>query len=129
MIQTLDNTAAIILAAGRGTRLAGTTSKVLRPLLGKPMISYIISTLKHVPIQDIYVVTGHMAEDVQGALGRGVNYATQQEQLGTAHAVKAALEELPINIETAIVFQVATEALDDSIAVRLPRPQREPQIV
>lgn len=118
MKQSLAATAAVILAAGKGKRLGGTTSKVLRPLLGRPMISYIIETLEHIPVTDIYVVTGHQAEDVQGALGRKVKYVNQREQLGTAHAVQTALTELPVDIETVIVLNGDDSAFYDLQTIR-----------
>jgi len=118
MKQTIEHTAAVILAAGKGTRIGGTTSKVLRPLLGRPMIAYTVETLKQVPTKDIYVVTGHRAEDVQGALGREVEYVYQKEQLGTAHAVSCAIAQLPVDVETIIVLNGDDSAFYDLQTIR-----------
>ena len=99
----LAHTAAVILAAGRGTRIGDHLPKVLYPIAGKPMIAYILKTLSQIPVQDVYVVTGFRNEDVKASVGRKAHIVHQAEQLGTAHAVKLALRELPVDIDTVFV--------------------------
>jgi bifunctional UDP-N-acetylglucosamine pyrophosphorylase / glucosamine-1-phosphate N-acetyltransferase len=85
---------AIILAAGKGTRLKSISNqnKVVRNLVGKPMITYAVANLKKAGVEDIIVVVGFAAESVKQALGNQVTYATQHEALGTADALKTGLK-------------------------------------
>jgi bifunctional UDP-N-acetylglucosamine pyrophosphorylase/glucosamine-1-phosphate N-acetyltransferase len=85
---------AIILAAGKGTRMRTELPKCAYPILKKPMIEYIIENLERSMIDEIIVVVGHKKEVIQEILGDRVKYAIQTEQLGTGHAVLAAKELL-----------------------------------
>jgi len=80
---------AIILAAGRGTRMKSATPKVLHELLGRPIISYVVDAVKGAGIKDIVVVAGYGASEVKAALG-GVKVVIQKSLLGSGDAVKAA---------------------------------------
>ncbi len=82
----------VILGAGEGKRMKSEgTPKVLMPLHGKPMISYILETLHDVNAnQEPIIVVGFQAEKVKVALGDGFRYAFQAQQLGTGHAVNCA---------------------------------------
>lgn len=85
---------AIILAAGKGTRMNSTLPKVLHPVAGKPMISRVIKACRGAGINDIRVVVGHGADLVKNVLSsEGVSFFQQAEQLGTADAVRAATPE------------------------------------
>ncbi|MCL2665374.1 MAG: bifunctional UDP-N-acetylglucosamine diphosphorylase/glucosamine-1-phosphate N-acetyltransferase GlmU, partial [Defluviitaleaceae bacterium] len=82
---------AIILAAGKSTRMNSDMPKVLQPVMGKPMLHYVIEACKGADIDEIIVVVGHMGGDVREASGGyGVQFVTQAERLGTGHAVMAA---------------------------------------
>jgi bifunctional UDP-N-acetylglucosamine pyrophosphorylase/glucosamine-1-phosphate N-acetyltransferase/UDP-N-acetylglucosamine pyrophosphorylase len=83
---------AVVLAAGMGTRMKSDLPKVLFPVLGRPMIEYVLDSLAAAGIARTIVVVGYRADDVKKALaGRtGVEYALQTERLGTCHAVKMA---------------------------------------
>ena len=81
---------AIVLAAGKGTRMKSSLCKVMHPVLNKPMIGHIIKTLKDAEVDRIVVVVGHGAESVKEYLKDGVEYALQEPQLGTGHAVMQA---------------------------------------
>jgi bifunctional UDP-N-acetylglucosamine pyrophosphorylase / glucosamine-1-phosphate N-acetyltransferase len=85
---------AVVLAAGQGTRMKSQKHKVLHSICGKPMIEHVIGHLEAAGIDRIIVVVGNLAEQVQQQLGNRVEYAYQQEQLGTAHAVMQARELL-----------------------------------
>ena len=88
----MNHLTAIVLAAGKGTRIKSTNrNKVVRRLAGKPMICYTTELLKSLGIKDIVVVVGFQADSVRKALGNGFTYATQKQRLGTGHAVKIAL--------------------------------------
>ncbi len=82
----------IILAAGKGTRMKSSLSKVMHRVCGKPLVAYAVEHAKAVGSQKTVVVVGHSAEQVQNYLGDQVLFATQAEQLGTGHAVQAAEE-------------------------------------
>jgi len=82
---------AIILAAGKGTRMKSNLPKALHPICGKPLTRYVIDACRESGIEECIVVIGHGAEEVQAALGNDVKYAVQQEQRGTGDACRAAL--------------------------------------
>lgn len=80
----------IILAAGQGTRMYSSLPKVLHRLNGKPLVQYSIDLAAKLGTERIVVVIGNGAEEVRKAVGDKVEFALQQERLGTAHAVQAA---------------------------------------
>lgn len=87
--------AAIILAAGKGTRMKSRIPKVLHPVSGLPMLAYPIKVLKGLKAGKVVVVIGHGAESVQAAFeSTGAEFVLQKEQLGTGHAVMCALKGL-----------------------------------
>jgi bifunctional UDP-N-acetylglucosamine pyrophosphorylase / glucosamine-1-phosphate N-acetyltransferase len=87
-----DNITAVILAAGQGTRMKSSKPKVLHEILGRPMIAYLLDTLREAGVDDIVVVVGHQAEAVKDALkDYGVRFMVQEPQLGTGHAVQVAM--------------------------------------
>ena len=89
---------AIILAAGKGTRMKTDLPKCAYPLLKKPMIAYIVEHLyKSTMIDKLITVVGHKKEVLQEILNSTVEYAVQEEQLGTGHAVLSAKELLTDN--------------------------------
>ena len=90
----MERIKAVILAAGKGTRMKSELPKVLHKALGKPMVNYSIEAAKEAGAkdQDICLVVGHKAEQVKEVVGNAVTYVTQKEQLGTGHAVKCAKE-------------------------------------
>ncbi len=84
--------AAVVLAAGKGTRMKSSTPKVLHHLLGKPMLGHVIDLLNEAGVSSAVVVVGHGAEDVSGYLATidekiDIRTVLQEEQLGTGHAV------------------------------------------
>ncbi len=82
---------AVVLAAGKGKRMVSALPKVLHPICGRPIISYVLETLSAVGMASPVIVVGHGADRVRATLGEGVRYAVQEEQLGTGHAVAQAL--------------------------------------
>lgn len=88
---------AVILAAGKGTRMKSDKPKVVHQVLGKPMVYYSIEAAKAAGAQQVCVIVGYKADEVKAAVsdstsGTSVSYALQAEQLGTGHAVKCASE-------------------------------------
>ncbi|HPM35239.1 MAG TPA: NTP transferase domain-containing protein, partial [Spirochaetota bacterium] len=65
---------AVILAAGKGTRMKSDLPKVLHPLLGRPLLSHVIENIRSAGITDITVVVGCEGDSVINAIGSGVNY-------------------------------------------------------
>jgi bifunctional UDP-N-acetylglucosamine pyrophosphorylase/glucosamine-1-phosphate N-acetyltransferase/UDP-N-acetylglucosamine pyrophosphorylase len=80
---------AIVLAAGKGTRMKSDLPKVLLPVCGRPMIEYVLDAVRSAGVEHLYVVVGYRAELVRQALAneRDVTFVEQREQLGTGHAV------------------------------------------
>jgi UDP-N-acetylglucosamine pyrophosphorylase len=87
---------AIVLAAGKGTRMESDLPKVLVPVCGRPMIRFVLDALRQASIQRIVVVVGYRAELVAAELASepGVEFAEQREQRGTGHAVMMCREQL-----------------------------------
>ena len=86
----MTNTYAIVLAAGQGTRMKSDLYKVLHPVCGKPMVEHVIDHIRGLGADRVVTIVGHGAEKVEETLGEKSEYALQEEQLGTAHAVQQA---------------------------------------
>ena len=84
------NLAAVVLAAGQGTRMHSAYPKVLHRLGGHPLVSYALNAAQALTGGPPVLVVGVGAEAVQAAVGDRARYALQAEQLGTAHAVAQA---------------------------------------
>lgn len=95
---------AIILAAGKGTRMKSSLPKVMHPILSEPMITHVVTHLNKIEVDHTVVVVGHQGEIVQACLGESVSYATQVEQLGTGHAVAQALPILSHEGDTLLLY-------------------------
>jgi bifunctional UDP-N-acetylglucosamine pyrophosphorylase/glucosamine-1-phosphate N-acetyltransferase/UDP-N-acetylglucosamine pyrophosphorylase len=81
---------AVVLAAGQGTRMKSELPKVLCPVLGRPMIEFVLDALAAAGVERVIAVVGYRADDVKAALAQrqNVEFALQTERLGTGHAVK-----------------------------------------
>lgn len=78
---------AIILAAGKGTRMRSKLYKVLHQVCGKTMVEHVLTQLEKAKIDNIITIVGFGAETVEQRLGHRTKYALQEQQLGTGHAV------------------------------------------
>lgn len=87
---------AIVLAAGKGTRMQSDLPKVLVPVAGRPMVEYVLDTLQEAGVEQTVVVVGYRADLVRETLAHrpGLRFAEQKEQLGTGHAVMMCREHL-----------------------------------
>lgn len=87
---------AILLAAGKGTRMRSELPKVLTPVLGKPMISYPLAALRFAGVERILTIVGYRAEMVREALAgqEDLEFVLQTEQKGTGHAVRMCVPAL-----------------------------------
>ena len=83
---------AVVLAAGMGTRMKSDLPKVLCPVLGRPMVEFVLDALAASGVGRVIAVIGYKADAVRQALAdrSGVEYVLQTERLGTGHAVKMA---------------------------------------
>jgi bifunctional UDP-N-acetylglucosamine pyrophosphorylase / glucosamine-1-phosphate N-acetyltransferase len=95
--------AAIVLAAGQGTRMRSVTPKVLHPLAGRPLIAHVLDALGRSGIEHRVVVTGHGAERVEAFLDGVAPTIRQEPQLGTADAVRVGLGRVPSGIRHVVV--------------------------
>jgi bifunctional UDP-N-acetylglucosamine pyrophosphorylase / glucosamine-1-phosphate N-acetyltransferase len=79
----------VVLAAGKGTRMRSTVPKVLHSAAGLLLINHILRTADSLHPRSIIIVVGHQAEQVKEAIGKrlGLGFASQEPQLGTAHAL------------------------------------------
>ena len=85
----------LILAAGKGTRFKSDKIKLLHSILGKSMIQLVVNMLNELDPSEVFIVVGHQKSDIMNEIfSRPARYVTQEEQLGTAHAVLVAGEEL-----------------------------------
>jgi len=80
---------ALILAAGEGTRMKSKISKVIHPILGKPMINYVANACRNAGCEDIIIVAGDNMQALQTVEPNAL-FAHQKERLGTGHAVMCA---------------------------------------
>lgn len=94
---------AVILAAGKGTRMKSDLPKVLHEIDGKTMVEYVIDAARAAGAEDICLVVGHKAELVKDRVGEGVTYVMQEQQLGTGHAVKCAMDFIGDSGDTMIL--------------------------
>jgi len=82
---------AIVLAAGRGTRMRSDLPKVLFPIAGRPLLAWVLDAVASVSPEETVVVVGHGAERVREVLPAGVQAVVQEPQQGTGHAAMVAL--------------------------------------
>lgn len=102
--------AVVVMAAGMGTRMKSKLPKVLHPLQGKPLLSYILTAVASLNPVEIAVVTGHEAEQVRAKIshmpalsGVRLSFVTQEPQLGTGHAVQQAQPTLAGVADTVLI--------------------------
>ena len=107
---------AVILAAGKGTRMKTEIPKCAYPLMKKPMIKYIVEALDNsYEIDESILVVGHKKEVFEEMLGNKVKYAFQSVQKGTGHAVKVALPLLDDEEGNVLITCGDMPLIDESI--------------
>ncbi|MDO5769624.1 MAG: bifunctional UDP-N-acetylglucosamine diphosphorylase/glucosamine-1-phosphate N-acetyltransferase GlmU, partial [Psychrobacter sp.] len=95
----------IILAAGKGTRMKSVKPKVLQTLAGKPLLGHVLMTCQELNLAKTIVVYGFGGEQVKEAMSAyELTWVEQTEQLGTGHAVKVTLNELPKDGKSLILY-------------------------
>lgn len=121
----MSNQYAIVLAAGKGTRMKSQLPKVLHPVCGKPMLKHILDKLIRLSVDEIVVVIGHRAEMVRNQIGNAFRYALQEQQLGTAHAVMICREQLADKTGTTLVLNGDTPLVKEDTIKKLREHHRE----
>ncbi|KAB1435894.1 sugar phosphate nucleotidyltransferase [Candidatus Galacturonibacter soehngenii] len=95
---------AVILAAGKGTRMKSDLPKVVHTVNGKPMVEYAIDAAKGAGADKVCLVVGYKSEVVKEMVTSNVEYVLQEEQLGTGHAVKCAKDFIGEQGEILVLF-------------------------
>ena len=132
---TSSDSAVLVLAAGAGTRMKSDTPKVLHPLGGRSMLSHALHAVAEVGPQHLVAVLGKDREriapvvtELAGQLGRRIEIAVQEEQLGTGHAALCGLSALPDDFDGVVVITsgdiplLDAGTLSDLIAAHLAEP-------
>ena len=141
--------AALVLAAGQGTRMKSDLAKVLHEMAGRPLLAHVLDTLDELGVARTVVVIGHQRERVQAAFAgrKGIEWAVQDPQRGTGHACMMAepalgdfrgtvlvvcgdtpLLEAP-TLEALLAHHAATGAAVTVLSMRLPDPAGYGRIV
>lgn len=130
--------AVLVLAAGSGTRMRSDTPKVLHPLGGRSMIAHVLHAVAKVAPQHLVVVLGNQRDQVAPAvaelaeaLGRPIEVAVQEQQLGTGDAVLCGLAALPADFDGVVAVTPGdTPLLDsDTLAELIAAHNAEPAAV
>jgi bifunctional UDP-N-acetylglucosamine pyrophosphorylase/glucosamine-1-phosphate N-acetyltransferase len=110
---------AVVLAAGRGTRMRSARPKVLHELAGRPMLAWVLGALEAVPPAATVVVLGPEADGVGDTLPGGTLTAVQHERLGTGHATRVGLSALPREVTRVVVASGDTPLLSPDLVTAL----------
>lgn len=96
----------VILAAGEGKRMKSSLPKVLQKIAGRPMLWHVIEAARALEPAGIHVVYGHRGEQVQAAFAEqtDLHWSEQREQLGTGHAVRQAMPEVPDGAQVLVLY-------------------------
>ena len=100
----MKDTVALVLAAGKGTRMYSDLAKVLHPICGRPMLSYTLAVVEDLGCDRVLVVVGHQAGRIKEVFADAqVEWVLQSQQLGTAHAVQCALPHLTDHMGSVLI--------------------------
>ena len=93
-MQKIKNSASVILAAGKGTRMKSGLNKLLHEISGNPLMKYVADTVIEAGIEKNIIVIGKNGDELKKEVGGEFEYAVQEEPLGTGHALICAKEHL-----------------------------------
>ncbi len=124
---------AVVLAAGKGTRMKSDLAKVLHQLAGRPLLAHVLDTARAAGVERTVVVVGHQADRVREACAApDLEFVLQQPQLGTGHAVQMAAPALsdegwtvvlagdvPLLRATTLARLIETTAAEEAVATVL----------
>lgn len=104
-LPNLPKTCAVILAAGKGTRMKSALPKVLHKAGGRTMLAQVLHQVRAAGIEECCVVVGHGAEEVRASLpvSENLHFALQMPQLGTGHCAQQALPHIPKDSEAVLL--------------------------
>ncbi len=117
--------AAVVLAAGQGTRMKSNLPKVLHPLSGRPLVTYAVEAARALTDAEPVLVVGRGAEAVRETVGASVIFVEQAEQRGTGHAVLQAREVLQGQTDLVLVTYADMPLLTVETLSRLVERQQE----
>ena len=98
------NVVTVIMAAGKGTRMKSEKSKLVHKIYDKELVKRVAEVAKEIGSDQVVAVVGYLREQVEAVLGDSVEYAYQEELLGTGHAVMQATKYLEGNKGNAIIL-------------------------
>jgi len=126
MLHHFSTLQAIVLAAGKGTRMASNMPKVLHKVLGKPMLEHVLHSVEGLQPESVCLVAGHGIEAVKAHIGEPENlfWVEQKEQLGTGHAVLQA-ENVSSAAELALIVCGDTPLLTSETLANLIKSHQQ----
>ena len=103
-----SHVAAVVMAAGKGTRLRSDTAKVLHRVAGRSLVGHVLEALRPLGLAQVVVVVGHQAEDVTAEVEAchlpGSNCVLQEPQHGTGHALEVGLTAVTADVQRVLVI-------------------------
>ena len=118
-----DRVAAVVMAAGKGTRLRSSRAKVLHEAAGRSLLHHVLAALEPLGLGQVVVVVGHQANDVAthaDAFGMaGLTTVVQEPQLGTGHAVEVALTAVARDMDKVVVVNGDVPLLTSDVLAAL----------
>ena len=126
----MSGSMAVILAAGKSTRMKSALPKVLHQVCGRPMIEYVLDAARSAGVTRIVAIVGHRADLVQAELSQhsDVEFALQSDQKGTGHAVMMCREQLASHHGSVLVLAGDTPLLKRESLVSLLNAQQEQKV-
>jgi bifunctional UDP-N-acetylglucosamine pyrophosphorylase/glucosamine-1-phosphate N-acetyltransferase len=96
----------VILAAGEGKRMKSALPKVLQAIAGRPMLAHVVDAARALRPAAVHVVYGHGGDAVRAAFADqpGLEWAEQDRQLGTGHAVRQAMPKVPDGAQVLVLY-------------------------
>jgi bifunctional UDP-N-acetylglucosamine pyrophosphorylase/glucosamine-1-phosphate N-acetyltransferase len=120
-----DSAVAVILAAGLGTRMRSGTPKLLHPILGRPMLAYVVDAARAAtPDRRPIVVTSPATAAIRDAFAGEVDFALQADPIGTGDAVRAALQVVPAGAVEVLVISGDVPQVQPELLLRLLAERR-----
>ncbi|HEY9857429.1 MAG TPA: bifunctional UDP-N-acetylglucosamine diphosphorylase/glucosamine-1-phosphate N-acetyltransferase GlmU [Stenomitos sp.] len=123
----LSTLTALVMAAGKGTRMKSALPKVLHRIAGEPLVGHVLATLERLEIPRSIVIVGHGADQVRAFLPESVQTVEQREQLGTAHAIMQAEEALTGFTGDVLILSGDVPLLSDETILRMVATHRDSQ--
>ena len=115
----MDNTACVILAAGKGSRLKCGVPKPLLSINGKPLLQYVVEASRFKENVSVSLVLGHEGEKIESVFKSSTEEVVwQDQQLGTGHALKCFLEQSSVLADNILVLCADTPLLDGELLKR-----------